>query len=73
MPGDSLHPIHFFPLAAMYSGSLFCGDFRDGDGWTALPKGVTCSECLRRVGAFTMAPEAASGLAEQQRGQSEAQ
>jgi hypothetical protein len=45
--------IHFFALADTYSTWLFCGDFREGDGWTALPHGVTCPECKRRVDAFT--------------------
>lgn len=44
--------IHFFALADTYSTWLFCGDFREGDGWTALPQGVTCPECKRRVEAF---------------------
>jgi hypothetical protein len=44
--------IHFFALADTYSTWLFCGDFREGDGWTALPNGVTCPECKRRVDAF---------------------
>jgi len=43
--------IHFFALADAYPTLLFCGDFRDGDGWTALPHGVTCPECKRRVDA----------------------
>lgn len=44
--------IHFFALADTYSTWLFCGDFREGDGWTALPQGVTCPECRRRVEEF---------------------
>jgi hypothetical protein len=64
MQRDAAHQIHFFPLAGLYSVSLFCGDFRDGDAWTTLPSGVTCSECLRRVVAFRSAPEASSASAD---------
>jgi hypothetical protein len=44
--------IHFFALAGTYSTWLFCGQFREGDGWTALPQGVSCPECRRRVEEF---------------------
>ncbi len=47
--------IHFFALADSYSTGLFCGEFREGDGWTALPQGVTCPECRRRVEQFVQA------------------
>jgi hypothetical protein len=54
--------IHFFALADSYPALLFCGDFRDGDGWTALPHGVTCPECKRRVEAMAGSMRPPSGL-----------
>lgn len=50
--------IHFFALVDPYLAHLFCGDFREGDGWTALPQGVTCSECRRRVEASATSRQA---------------
>ncbi len=40
---------HFFVLDDPYSAHLYCGAFREGDCWTALPQGVTCPECRRRL------------------------
>jgi hypothetical protein len=44
--------IHFFALDPAYEARQFCGDFKDGDGWTALPHGVTCEECALRLRAW---------------------
>jgi hypothetical protein len=43
--------IHFFALDPSYPERQFCGDFREGDGWTALPQGVTCPDCEFRLRA----------------------
>ncbi len=57
--------IHFFALVDTYSTLLFCGDFREGDGWTALPQGVTCPECKQRLEAFAASRRPAEAPAEQ--------
>jgi hypothetical protein len=57
--------IHFFALADPYLAHLFCGDFREGDGWTAVPQGVTCAECRRRVEAETAQRQARDRAGEQ--------
>lgn len=38
------HLVHFFPVTAL-PPRLYCGGWRDGDAWTALPVAVTCPEC----------------------------
>jgi hypothetical protein len=47
--------VHFFALDPSYPEQQFCGDFREGDGWTALPQGVTCPECEFRLRAAAAA------------------
>ncbi len=44
------HLVHFFPVTAL-PPRLYCGGWREGDAWTALPLAVTCPECGRRVRA----------------------
>jgi len=59
--------IHFFALADPYSTWLFCGDFHDGDGWTALPRGVTCPDCQQRLEAFAATRRPAEAAVEHPR------
>ncbi len=49
---------HFFALDDPYSAHLYCGAFREGDCWTALPHGVTCPDCRHRL---RVAAEGADG------------
>ncbi len=40
--------IHFFPVPDR-SSAIYCGEWHDGDGWTALPVAVTCPRCAQLI------------------------